>query len=948
MAHHRHDDYTAAWICALPLELAAACAMLDERHDLLPVDSDSRDTNNYVLGKIAKHNVVVACLPHGVTGTVSAARVVNQMLATFKRIKFGLMIGIGGGAPSPEHDIRLGDVIVGSPRGMFGGVIQYDFGKTVQEGRFQRTGMLNKPPEVLLTALSNLQAKHLMEGHRIENTIREMMNKYPMMSFQYAHPPEDVDRLYLAGHEHPEDQPTCRTCDQEQLVDRAARPPSAPQPYVHYGLIASGDQVVKHGRLRDQLRKELDVLCFEMEAAGLVDSLPCLVIRGVSDYADSHKNDVWQGYAAATAAAYAHELMQVIPVGNCDSQHYEGKRMDAVASEVRFRVQEWLSPASFKDDLQSHQSDYMDGSCDWALQRNEVKSFLKPSQDSKILRIGGAPGIGKSTLTAFLIGQLVEAGNPDVFYFFCKDTAEGKSRPYQALRTLLSQALALDTENRVYSWLEQLRIQSGQPHVESPAALQEALSYALQVIPSTTHGLCIVVDALDECKSGIFLASALTKVLNASNRPFKLLLTSREEPDLMDFFSRYNRRVNEKGIAPLHTLTVQASSVRQPVRSYIQERVTQLRHIRDTPLGEQVLKEVSKATDGSWLYARLILDEIERSPSPGSVARQLQNIPTGLVDLYRTIFTSVEKALIPSELELAQQLFIWIDMKDFVLVGRGTLDKDILDVVFQAANSGEEVFNSIDLAQRLSSPLIALKGQSTSRRIDGASGIRITFVHHTATQFVRQCAAREWSFDVPTILKPQPLKALYRAKTAIWYFEHSKKAAKLLDYLIGEPRRNFKVDEGAYFEMAYALWGAFFLQALPDYLDDEDLGQASALCNQLTDFLLSGRCFKWIEMAIIINYDGGFINLFGNAITAFMAATESLKSTNRCDSLPAFRTFSLARKQFFADYAYVIACTGPVDRRVMAVPNGFESRPLATALMKLGRKWTHLYTKTLG
>ncbi|KAL4963149.1 uncharacterized protein BDV14DRAFT_202189 [Aspergillus stella-maris] len=943
MPLHRYDDYTAAWICALPLELAAACAMLDERHDSLPVDPDSRDTNNYVLGKIAKHNVVVACLPYGVTGTVSAARVVNQMLATFKRIKFGLMIGIGGGAPSAEHDIRLGDVVVGSPRGMFGGVIQYDFGKTVQKGRFQRTGMLNKPPEVLLTALSNLQAKHLMEGHRIENTISEMMNKYPMMSFQYARPPADIDRLYLADHEHPEDQPTCRTCDQKQLVDRATRPPSAPQPYVHYGLIASGDQVVKHGRLRDQLRKELDVLCFEMEAAGLVDSFPCLIIRGVSDYADSHKNDVWQGYAAATAAAYAHELMQVMPVGNGDRQDYEGREMDAVASEVRFRVQEWLSPASFKDDLHNHQSDYMDGSCDWALKSNAMKLFLKPSQESKILRIGGAPGIGKSTLTGLLIGQLVEAGNPNVFYFFCKDTAEGKSRPYQALRTILSQALVLDTENRVYPWLEQLRIQSGQPHVESPAVLQEALMHALLALPSTSNSLCIVVDALDECENGVFLASALTKVLNASNRPFKLLLTSREEPDLMDFFSQYNTKMIAKGLASLFALTVQPSSVRQPVRSYIQERVTQLRHIRDTPLGEQVLKEVTAATDGSWLYARLILDEIGRSPSPASVARQLQNIPTGLVDLYRTIFTTVENALTASELVLAQQLFIWIDMKDFVLVGRGTLDKEILDVVFQAANSGEEVFNSIDLAQRLSSPLIALKGESSSSLIDGTLGVRINFVHHTATQFVRQCAAREGSFDVPTVLKPQPLKALYRAKTAIWYFEHSERAASLQDHLIGQPRSNFKVDEGAYFEMAYALWGAFFLQTLPDCLDDEDLEQASALCNQLTDFLLSGRCLKWIEMAIIINYDGEFTNLFSNAIKAFMAATESLKSTKRCNSLPAFRTFSLARRQFFADYAYVIACTGPVDRRVMAVPDGFESRPLATALMRLGRKWTHLY-----
>ncbi len=70
---------------------------------------------------------------------------------------------------------------------------------------------------------------------------------------------------------------------------------------------------MKHGATRDRLREELGILCFETEAAGLVDTYPCVVVRGICDYADSHKNDLWQPYAAATAAAYAKELVLVIP-----------------------------------------------------------------------------------------------------------------------------------------------------------------------------------------------------------------------------------------------------------------------------------------------------------------------------------------------------------------------------------------------------------------------------------------------------------------------------------------------------------------------------------------------------------------------------------------------------------------------------------------------------------
>ena len=65
---------------------------------------------------------------------------------------------------------------------------------------------------------------------------------------------------------------------------------------------------------RDKVSAELGgVLCFEMEAAGLMNSFPCLVISGICDYADKHKNYQWQAYGAGTAAAYAKELLSVIP-----------------------------------------------------------------------------------------------------------------------------------------------------------------------------------------------------------------------------------------------------------------------------------------------------------------------------------------------------------------------------------------------------------------------------------------------------------------------------------------------------------------------------------------------------------------------------------------------------------------------------------------------------------
>src|SRR5271168_1222354 len=303
-----HEDYRVGWICALPVEMAVAVAMLDEHHDKLP--QSSTDNNTYQLGRIGAHNVAIACLPAGLTGTTSTAVVASQMLSTFTSIRFGLMVGIGGGAPSPDIDIRLGDVVVSQPAGSSGGVIQYDFGKTVQEGRFARTGSLNRPPGVLLTAVASLQARHMLEEAKFPEYLSTIAPRHQKLGATAVYQGRDHDQLFEADYDHQEGNATCEGCDVGRLVHRPER--RSTEPAIHYGLIASGNQVMKHGSTRERLRKELGVLCFEMEAAGLVDNFPCLVIRGICDYADSHKNKRWQPYAAATAAAFARVLLGFI------------------------------------------------------------------------------------------------------------------------------------------------------------------------------------------------------------------------------------------------------------------------------------------------------------------------------------------------------------------------------------------------------------------------------------------------------------------------------------------------------------------------------------------------------------------------------------------------------------------------------------------------------------
>ncbi|KAF5709873.1 ankyrin repeat domain-containing protein [Fusarium globosum] len=279
------NGYTIGWICAIRTEYVAARAFLDEEHEG-PGAVSPNDNNAYTLGKIGEHNVVIAVLPDG----------------HFPNIRVGLMVCIGGGAPSKRHDIRLGDIVVSAPREGKGGVFQYDFGKTIQDQSFRPTRFLNQPPSVMLTAVTVISGKYESDGHSLEQRINDILRKKPRLRNKYSRPDPSSDRLNQSKVVHPaySDSSCVATygADLSKLMLRSERTQDEDNPAIHYGVTASGNQLTKDTSVRDKLAAEENMLCFEMEAAGLMNHFPCLFIRGICDYSDSHKNKEWQGYAS--------------------------------------------------------------------------------------------------------------------------------------------------------------------------------------------------------------------------------------------------------------------------------------------------------------------------------------------------------------------------------------------------------------------------------------------------------------------------------------------------------------------------------------------------------------------------------------------------------------------------------------------------------------------------
>jgi len=272
------QDYTVGWICVLQTELAAARKILDKEYRKR--FGLGHDQNIYIPGKIGHCNVVIAALPMGWTGNNPAVMVATRMMIKFPNIKFGLLVGIGGGLPHGGNDIRLGDVVVSKPDGEFGGVVEYDMGRYTNGG-FVHTGALNAPPEKLLSVLQFMAPHGACFGE-----------------YHSEYPGEDLDQLHD---------------ESERLIERESGNRKN-GPHVFYGTIASGNSVIKDVSKRKELINDYGVLCCEMEAAGLMNNpFPCIIIRGISDYADSYKGDKWQNYAATTAARYAKNFLSEVP-----------------------------------------------------------------------------------------------------------------------------------------------------------------------------------------------------------------------------------------------------------------------------------------------------------------------------------------------------------------------------------------------------------------------------------------------------------------------------------------------------------------------------------------------------------------------------------------------------------------------------------------------------------
>ncbi|CAF9916397.1 MAG: hypothetical protein GOMPHAMPRED_000985 [Gomphillus americanus] len=473
-----HHDYTVGWICALPCEVAAAEAMLDAVHRALP--NPPNDKNVYCLGSISGHNVAITTLPLGIPGTTAATAVAIRMLSTFRSISIPLLVGVGGGVP--KDDIRLGDVVVGVPLAGHNAIVQYDFGKTLSSGTIQRIGNLNKPKEQLLAAAAMVRASHQAAPSKMPEFIERALQNKHLLKNGYGYPGPENDILVTGACEHVSETQECHMCEPWVIV---RKPRLDGNPRIHYGPIGSGNQVVKNREVRDRLAKTLGNLCFEMEAAGIMDCFPALVIRGICDYCDSYKTKDFQPYAALAAAAFAKELLESLPHETKPAlfKTVIEPQMEIVVEKLNF------------DEARSRLLTIRDPHPEtlrWILNHKIYRTWLDDSQFAShrgLLWIKAKPGAGKSTLMKYLLSR-ADATTITISFFFIARGTEMQRTTLGMYRSLLYQ-LVKHVPELAYS-LDLLTLTGQLGHLE---VLRSLFKTAVELMQKP---LTCYIDALDE------------------------------------------------------------------------------------------------------------------------------------------------------------------------------------------------------------------------------------------------------------------------------------------------------------------------------------------------------------------------------------------------------------------------------------------------------------------
>ncbi|RAH75014.1 5'-methylthioadenosine/S-adenosylhomocysteine nucleosidase family protein [Aspergillus aculeatinus CBS 121060] len=659
----RNPEFKIGILAALPLEAHAIRGIFDQIDGEAPENDATNtfirapmDMNSYTTGKIANHRVVLAHMPG--MGKVNAAATAAGIQASFTELKLVLIVGICGGVPQAHDPILLGDVVISRNIVPAENAIFHPYDPVSEISEHPQFG---RPTWVVRSLLAKLENQKTYLEEKTSKHLDCLLRKPGFAQSRYPGDKEDQLFLpdYMHKHRNPHDcdcvQPgkSCTiakhsSCDQlgcepEYLVPRA-RDENTTTLLLHFGSIASGDQVIKSGQHRDRVAQTKNVIAFEMEGAGAWNYLPCLIIKGVCDYADSHKNKKWQRHAAAAAAASARAVLDVyespkdedeqttpvrqlltLPKGGLCRDDLavlnEQAYMQIESTEEKATIKSMRSGPTLFDKLpctseafynhydRQHDLLCLEGTRTAVLE--DIHAWADSHSGKTMYWLTGWAGIGKSTI-ARTVGHSWDAqGRLGATFFFDKASGSGKRRAREFITTIAYQ-LATDFPV-LMSFISEAMAKD--PYLCFKSLGDQCQKLILRPIsrarfPCNGLPIVLIVDALDNCETSE-VGIVIRLLGDISSAGVRVFISSRMTPTI-----NFHRRCEHEGrFRALELQNIPQEIINQDISLFFQRELQQLN--TNWEVGDNLRKLVEK-TGGNFLWASMTARYIREVPELSS------------------------------------------------------------------------------------------------------------------------------------------------------------------------------------------------------------------------------------------------------------------------------------------------------------------------------------------
>ncbi|KAL8668604.1 MAG: hypothetical protein Q9168_006772 [Polycauliona sp. 1 TL-2023] len=293
---------------------------------------------------------------------------------------------------------------------------------------------------------------------------------------------------------------------------------------------------------------------------------------------------------------------------------------------IRTNIQKWLAPSEYaaeSSDYNKHRRSYCPNTGEWLRTSDHYQHWHNSGQSA--LWINGIPGSGKSVVAASLINDLHHKEHVPVLYFFFRYANLANRTPKQMIRDWLSQLL--DHSTLLQSRLKDLSEKSTSHESVTFADLSTIFTSAATALPK----VYCVADALDEMEPGNdWFLHVLAEMGRQKPSTLKLLLTSRQSPHIEKVYK-------EPLVLPIN---LDRRLIDRDIATYIHHRLSGHPMIKSSgDHGEMIQSTVQTKSNGLFIYARLMMDEILVHATTTNIESLLQGLPSGMDDMYTTLLS---------------------------------------------------------------------------------------------------------------------------------------------------------------------------------------------------------------------------------------------------------------------------------------------------------------------